>query len=44
MFNKAMTSLVLILALATMAAAQDAKTVISNASKASGYDGLKSIE
>src|SRR6185369_8183876 len=26
------------------AAAQDAKTVISNASKASGYDGLKSIE
>src|SRR5690349_6602002 len=27
-----------------MAAAQDAKTVISNASKASGYDSLKSIE
>ena len=44
MLNKAMTALVLILALVSMAAAQDAKTVIGNASKASGYDGLKSIE
>ena len=44
MLNKAMTALVLILALVSMAAAQYAKTVIGNASKASGYDGLKSIE
>src|SRR5262245_33922159 len=44
MFNKSMVSLVLILALVPVAAAQDAKTVIAKASKASGYDGLKSIE
>src|SRR6476659_91764 len=44
MLNKAMTALVLILAFVSMVAAQDAKTVIGNASKASGYDGLKSIE
>jgi glyoxylase-like metal-dependent hydrolase (beta-lactamase superfamily II) len=44
MLNKAITALVLILAFFSMAATQDAKTVIGNASKASGYDGLKSIE
>ncbi|PYS36456.1 MAG: hypothetical protein DMG14_24395 [Acidobacteria bacterium] len=44
MVNKSMVALAVILALISMAAAQDAKTVIANASKASGYDGLKSIE
>src|SRR5438552_347470 len=44
MVNKSMVALAVILALVSMAAAQDAKTVIANASKVSGYDGLKSIE
>jgi len=44
MAKKWMIALVLTLALVSMAAAQDAKTVISNASKAMGYDQLKSIE
>src|SRR5262249_383525 len=44
MVKKLMIGFVLIIALVSMTAAQDAKTVISNATKASGYDGLKSIE
>src|SRR5213593_286660 len=44
MFKKSIIALVCIFALVLMAAAQDAKTVISNASKAMGYDQLKSIE
>jgi glyoxylase-like metal-dependent hydrolase (beta-lactamase superfamily II) len=44
MFKKSIVGFVLIIALVSVAAAQDAKTVISNASKASGYDNLKSIE
>ena len=44
MFKKSMVALICVLALVSMAAAQDAKTVISNASKAMGYDSLKSIE
>jgi len=44
MFKKSMVALVFILALVSVAAAQDAKTVINNASKALGYDQLKSIE
>src|ERR1700704_4634563 len=44
MFKTSMVALVFILALVSVAAAQDAKTVINNASKASGYDQLKSIE
>src|SRR5262249_50779504 len=44
MFKKSMIALLFVVALVSMAAAQDAKTVISNASKAMGYDGLKSIE
>jgi glyoxylase-like metal-dependent hydrolase (beta-lactamase superfamily II) len=44
MLKKWTIAVVLILALVSMAAAQDAKTVISNASKAMGYDQLKSIE
>src|SRR5262249_22285075 len=44
MVKKLIVGFVLIIALVAMTAAQDAKTVISNASKASGYDGLKSIE
>src|SRR5436190_7956300 len=44
MFKKSMVALVFVLALVSMAAAQDAKTVINNASKAMGYDQLKSIE
>jgi glyoxylase-like metal-dependent hydrolase (beta-lactamase superfamily II) len=44
MVKKLVVGLILIIALVAMTAAQDAKTVISNASKASGYDGLKSIE
>src|SRR5690348_9248 len=44
MVKKLMVGLVLMIALVAMTAAQDAKTVIGNASKASGYDGLKSIE
>src|SRR4029453_2805247 len=44
MVKKSMLGFVLIIALVAMTAAQDAKTVISNTSKASGYDGLKSIE
>ena len=44
MLKKSMVALVCVLALVSMAAGQDAKTVISNASKAMGYDNLKSIE
>ena len=44
MFKKSMVASVFILALVSDAAAQDAKTVISNASKALGYDQLRSIE
>ena len=44
MFKKAAVALVFIFALASMCAAQDAKTVIGNVSKAMGYDSLKSIE
>src|SRR5207244_10887847 len=44
MFKKSIVALVCVLALAATAAAQDAKTVINNASKAMGYDQLKSIE
>jgi glyoxylase-like metal-dependent hydrolase (beta-lactamase superfamily II) len=44
MFKKSMVALICVLGFVSMAAAQDAKTVISNASKASGYDGLRSIQ
>src|SRR5437867_9453564 len=47
MFKRSIVALVCVLALVAMhetAAAQDAKTVINNASKAMGYDQLKSIE
>src|SRR5262245_30367882 len=44
MVKKLIVGFVLIIALVAMTAAQDAKSVISNVSKASGYDGLKSIE
>src|SRR5262245_60020218 len=44
MFKKPLFAVVCILALASSAASQDAKTVISTASKAMGYDSLKSIE
>jgi glyoxylase-like metal-dependent hydrolase (beta-lactamase superfamily II) len=44
MFKKSMAALLFAAAFAAMTAAQDAKTVISNASKAMGYDQLKSIE
>src|SRR5437773_1007632 len=44
MFRKSILIFVLMAALTATAAAQDAKTVIANASKAMGYDQLKSIE
>src|SRR5262245_40074908 len=44
MFKKSMIAMLFVLAPVSMAAAQDAKTVISNASKAMGYDSLRSIE
>src|SRR5262245_28074519 len=44
MFKKSMAGFVFIIAILSVAAGQDAKTVIDNASKASGYDNLKSIE
>jgi glyoxylase-like metal-dependent hydrolase (beta-lactamase superfamily II) len=44
MFKKSIVVLVFVLAIVSVAAAQDAKTVIGNASKAMGYDGLKSIQ
>src|SRR5262249_31880038 len=44
MFKRSMVAIVVILGPVSMAAAQDPKTVISAASKASGYDSLKSIE
>jgi glyoxylase-like metal-dependent hydrolase (beta-lactamase superfamily II) len=44
MFKKPVAALILVAAVASAAAAQDAKTVISNVSKAMGYDQLKSIE
>src|SRR5499433_612763 len=44
MVKKSMVGFVFVIALVSMTAALDPKTVIVNASKASGYDGLKSIE
>jgi glyoxylase-like metal-dependent hydrolase (beta-lactamase superfamily II) len=44
MFKKSVVALIFALSLASIVAAQDAKTVINNASKAMGYDQLKSIE
>jgi len=44
MFTKSIVGFALILTLVSTVAAQDAKSVISAASKASGYDNLKSIE
>src|SRR5262249_43818914 len=44
MFKKPVAALILAAAVASAAAAQDAKTVIDSASKAMGYDQLKSIE
>jgi glyoxylase-like metal-dependent hydrolase (beta-lactamase superfamily II) len=44
MFKKPVAALILAAAIASAAAAQDAKTVITNVSKAMGYDQLKSIE
>jgi glyoxylase-like metal-dependent hydrolase (beta-lactamase superfamily II) len=47
MFKKSIVAMIVVAALFALVltvVAQDAKTVISNASKASGYDGLKSIE
>src|SRR5215831_20979546 len=44
MFKKPVAALILAAAVASAAAAQDAKTVITNVSKAMGYDQLKSIE
>src|SRR5262247_1114353 len=44
MFKRSMVAIVVILGPVSMAAAQDPKTVITAASKASGYDSLKSIE
>ena len=44
MFKKSMVGFVLMFALALRGAAQDAKVVVGNALKASGYDNLKSIE
>lgn len=44
MFKKPVAALILAAAVTSWAAVQDAKTVIDNASKAMGYDQLKSIE
>src|SRR5690242_7856955 len=44
MFKKGFVVVILIAIIASLAAAQDAKTVIANASNAMGYDQLKSIE
>jgi glyoxylase-like metal-dependent hydrolase (beta-lactamase superfamily II) len=44
MFRKPVAALILAAAVASSAAAQDAKTVINNVSKAMGYDQLKSVE
>ena len=44
MFRKSVAALICSLALASVVAAQDAKTVLNNVSKAMGYDQLKSIE
>src|SRR5437667_12329123 len=44
MLRKWMFALMFLTAPGTLAVAQDAKTVIANASKAMGYDQLKSIE
>ncbi|HLH31329.1 MAG TPA: MBL fold metallo-hydrolase [Terriglobia bacterium] len=44
MYKKPIAALTFAVALALSAAAQDAKTVINNASKAMGYDQLKSIQ
>lgn len=44
MFKRSIVALVVVLAVVGMAAAQDAKSVIDSASKAMGYDQLKSIE
>src|SRR5215510_42353 len=44
MFKRSMVAIVVILGPVSMAAGQDPKAVISAASKASGYDSIKSIE
>jgi len=44
MFKKCLTVIVLVMGLSSVAVAQDAKTVISNASKAMGADTLKTIQ
>jgi glyoxylase-like metal-dependent hydrolase (beta-lactamase superfamily II) len=44
MFNKSVAALIFAATFAAIATAQDAKTVVSNASKAMGYDQLKSIQ
>lgn len=44
MFRKSVAAMICSLALASVVAAQDAKTVLNNVSKAMGYDQLKSIE
>lgn len=44
MFKRPVAALILGAAVASMAVAQDAKTVVGNASKAMGYDQLNSIE
>src|SRR5438094_529287 len=44
MFKKATVALFCTFIAVSIGAAQDAKTIISNVSKASGYDNLKSIE
>ena len=44
MFKSCLTAVILVTLLAWTAAAQDAKTVISNASRAMGADNLRSIE
>jgi glyoxylase-like metal-dependent hydrolase (beta-lactamase superfamily II) len=44
MFRKGFVLVILMVVMASLAAGQDAKTVIANASRAMGYDQLKSIE
>src|SRR5262245_19298877 len=44
MIKRAMTALIFVVALASVLAAQDTKTLISNVSKAMGYENLKSLE
>jgi glyoxylase-like metal-dependent hydrolase (beta-lactamase superfamily II) len=44
MYKKSVAALIFAAAFAAIATAQDAKTVVSNASKAMGYDQLKSVQ